>query len=98
MNGAVAEFVRWDSVCWSYGSAVINSYHQADDYGQPYPCPNGLGLSEHTTRNCPAWRRRVEKARLDAEQHRMEIDIQITADLITDEQMELFLLALQGKT
>ena len=88
MNGSVAEFVRWDAGCWSYGSSVINSYHQADDYGQPYPCPNGLGLNEHTTANCPAWRRRVDKARSDADEWSAEIRVRELAEQITIDELQ----------
>ena len=73
-----AAFNRWDAGCWNYPNQSLTGSEFAfggiADYGEPYPCPNSLGLSERALNESPAWRRRIEKARRDAVEHREHIE------------------------
>ena len=74
----VAEFIRWEAGTWNYPNQSLTGseymFGGIADYGQEYPCPNGLGISERKLSESPAWRRRIEKARRDAAEHREHIE------------------------
>jgi hypothetical protein len=80
MSGSVAAFYAWDAGCWNYPNQQLTgsefTWGGIADYGQPYPCPNGLGLSERNLSESAAWRRRVEKARRDIDAHKVHIEWQ----------------------
>ena len=88
----VAEFIRWDGGCWNYPNQSLTgseyAYGGIADYGQEYPCPNGLGLSERALSESPAWRRRIEKARKDAAEWSAEIRVRELAATITVDEIQ----------
>jgi len=73
-----ARFITWVSTNTNkkgFGVTPGDSFYQGNaSYDSAFPCPNGLGFSTHTNANCLVWRRRIEKARKDAEEHAIHID------------------------
>jgi hypothetical protein len=88
----VAAFYRWDSGCWNYPNQSLTGsefeFGGIADYGQEYPCPNGLGLSERKLSESPAWRRRIAKARRDAEDWSATIALRDMAAQITIDEIQ----------
>ena len=78
MTNLVAAFNRWDAGCWNYPNQHLTGaeflYGGIADYGQPYPCPNGLPLDTRSPGEHPGMRRHIEKARRDIEEHKQHIE------------------------
>lgn len=74
----LSDFIRWDAGCWNYPNQQLTgseyTWGGLADYGQSFPCPNGLPLNMRPLIDSEGWRRRVEKARLDIAQHKEHID------------------------
>jgi hypothetical protein len=86
----LSEFVRWDAGCSFHSQNLCDSGMRGwhFDYVQPYPCPNGLGVINTEPGESEAWKRRIERARMDAAEYSAEIRIRVIAGKIEPKQVE----------
>lgn len=73
---------RWGFiVLWSNGDRFYYGHQTGADCIQPRLSPDGVD------RMCPAWRRRIEKAKEFSERHRAACDLSQRAAGLTEEQV-----------
>jgi hypothetical protein len=95
-----SRFLAWSARCHDrpgYGMTPGDTaYLGLRDYVEPYPCPNGLPIDTREPGECESWRRRIEKAKRSIENWNRDIQIQLVAESITDEQVDIYVRAMQA--
>lgn len=86
-------WLRWIAGCRNAPGqshrATGDEFHQGNSggYTEPFPCPNGLPIDRRAPDQVPAWRKRIEKAKLWSAMCQASAERDELAENLTDDDV-----------